>query len=410
MKDIRLLALPILLLMYSCYTIAQDTLVLPIVKGEHELPLPASGIEKGLIMESVVVSDSEKVQLNRKNSDHQFPLYLPRIMTLSEFTDYNYKREDSPFHDTVYASIFYQEEVGGMCFSMDINKNQDFLDDDVIPISENTPFRYDLTVSIPSTEHPKKEMILPLKIEYKSKSNEIWITNLLKYDVEYELADTSLQIELNVGTYYPNFSLLTPAPGLNKLIHQFYLLSEPFLFNDDFWMLQNLDIDKQTIELVRFPTNTRPKGYKQGYYVDLDSLFAGHGIPEEVNNRTDSSLFLLYFWGSWCQPCVKNMPKTNKIGQLAKGSDKLSMYGVAVMMSGQMEKDIREFEKEHTLTFSNFVESFDGAHPFMRKLLIMRYPSYYLLSSEGRIIHIGSRTKGVWNSLSQYGLDVPTGE
>lgn len=175
-------------------------------------------------------------------------------------------------------------------------------------------------------------------------------------------------------------------------------------------MLQNLDIDKQTIELVRFPTNTRPKGYKQGYYVDLDSLFADHDIPEEVHNRTDSSLFLLYFWGSWCQPCVKNMPKTNKIGKLAKASDRLSMYGVAVMMSGQVEKEIREFEKEHTLTFPNFVESFDGPYSLIRKLLIMRYPGYYLFNSEGKIIFKGSRTKGLWNSMSQYGLDVPTGE
>jgi thiol-disulfide isomerase/thioredoxin len=341
--------------------------------------------------------------LNLKNSDHRFPLYLPRILTLSEFTDYNYKREDSPFHDTVYASVFYQEEVGGMYFAMDINENQDFLDDEVIPILKNTPFRYDLPVSISSSGHPKKEMILPLKIEYKSKSNEIWVTNLLKYDIEYELGDTSLQIELNVGTYHPNFSLLTPAPGFNKLIHRFYLLSEPFLFNDNFWMLQNLNIDKQTIELVRFPTNTRPKGYKQGYYVDVDSLFADHGIPEEVQNRTDSSLFLLYFWGTWCHPCVKNMPKTNKLGQLAKGTDRLSMFGVALMSRGQVEQDIREFEKEYTLTFPSFVESFEAPHHFIRKLLNMRYPSYYLLNNKGRIIYKGENTPELWRALEKHG-------
>lgn len=404
MKGANLLLLPTLFSICGYFATAQDTLVLPIVKGEHELPIPSS-IEKGLIMASAVVSNSEEDQLNLRSKDYQFPLYVPRILTLSEFTDYDYQRKDSPFHDTVIASVFYQEEVGGMYFSIDINDNQDFLDDEVIPILENKPFRYELPVSISSSEYSKKEMTLPLQIEYKSNSNEIWVTNLLKYDIEYELGDTSLQIELNVSTYHPNFSLLTPAPGLNKLIYRFYLLSEPFLFNNNFWMLQSLNIDKQTIELVRFPTNTRPKGYKQGYYVDLDSLFSDQGIPEEVQNRTDSSLFLLYFWGTWCQPCVKSMPKNNKIGKAAKENDKFSMFGVALMKSGQKKADVRKFEQENSLTFSSFVETFKEPHYFIRKLLNMRYPSYYLFTSDGKIIHKGSRLEDVWEVLSKYGIE-----
>jgi thiol-disulfide isomerase/thioredoxin len=135
----------------------------------------------------------------------------------------------------------------------------------------------------------------------------------------------------------------------------------------------------------------------------VDSLFADHGIPEEVQNRTDSSLFLLYFWGTWCHPCVKNMPKTNKLGQLAKGTDRLSMFGVALMSRGQVEQDIREFEKEYTLTFPSFVESFEAPHHFIRKLLNMRYPSYYLLNNKGRIIYKGENTPELWRALEKHG-------
>lgn len=404
MRRFRLCIFSVFFLVFNYLIVAQDTLVLPVIKGEHEVPLP-SGIEKGLIMSSAVASEDNGRHLNLKNSDLRFPLYLPRILTLSEFTDYNYKRENSPFHDTVYASIFYQEEVEGMYFSMDINENEDFLDDEVIPISTSTPFRYDLPVSISSSQYSKMDMTIPLQIEYKSNSNEIMVTNLLKYDLEHELVDTSLQIELNIGTYHPNFSLLAFSPRLNKPIHRFYLLSEPFLFNNNFWVLQNLNIDNETIELVRLPMNSRPKGYKEGYYVDLDSLFVDHGIPEEVKNRTDSSLFLLYFWGTWCHPCIKSMPGTNEIGKAAQENERFSMYGVALMKSRQSEVDVREFEKENNLTFSSFVEPFKGPHSIIRKLLNMRYPSYYLFTGDGKIIHKGSRSEDLWKVLSKYGIE-----
>jgi thiol-disulfide isomerase/thioredoxin len=249
----------------------------------------------------------------------------------------------------------------------------------------------------------ESEYKIPLKLEYKSGRKGLLITSLLKYDIEYSFADTALRVVLNVGTYYPNFTIETPKVGTDELVKKNFLLKEPFFFMERYWVLQNLDIKNHTIELIRFPKGIKPKGYKQGYYVDVDSLFADHGIPEEVQNRTDSSLFLLYFWGTWCHPCVKNMPKTNKLGQLAKGTDRLSMFGVALMSRGQVEQDIREFEKEYTLTFPSFVESFEAPHHFIRKLLNMRYPSYYLLNNKGRIIYKGENTPELWRALEKHG-------
>jgi thiol-disulfide isomerase/thioredoxin len=324
---------------------------------------------------------------------------LPRIFNLAEFTGY----ESVPFQDTVYASIFHQQEVEGTYFAIDKNRNQDFLDDEVTPIVENIPVRYELPVSGVLNGNEESEYKIPLKLEYKSGRKGLLITSLLKYDIEYSFADTALRVVLNVGTYYPNFTIETPKVGTDELVKKNFLLKEPFFFMERYWVLQNLDIKNHTIELIRFPKGIKPKGYKQGYYVDVDSLFADHGIPEEVQNRTDSSLFLLYFWGTWCHPCVKNMPKTNKLGQLAKGTDRLSMFGVALMSRGQVEQDIREFEKEYTLTFPSFVESFEAPHHFIRKLLNMRYPSYYLLNNKGRIIYKGENTPELWRALEKHG-------
>lgn len=144
------------------------------------------------------------------------------------------------------------------------------------------------------------------------------------------------------------------------MIKRNYLLGEPFLFMERYWVLQNLDIGNHTIELIRFPISIKPKGYKQGYYVDFDSLFIEHTLPVEVANRSDSSLFVLYFWGSWCQPCIKNMPKTNKIGQLAREMDKLNMYGVAYMRRDETTPDLRRFEDEHGLSFHSYTEKYKG--------------------------------------------------
>jgi len=388
-------------------SVAQDTLVLPIVKGEYELPLPNSGGQNGWIM-SFVVKPGDKISSQKIGSGHQFPIYVPRILSLSEYADGQPSNMEQSLSDTVYAYVFHKESGEGMYFSMDLNKNQDFLDDDSVPILENTPFRYELPTIISSGDGPEKELVLPLKIEYRSTSNELLVTNLLKYDIQYEWWDTTLDVALTLGTYMPNFSFETAAPGLKGHIFRNYLLGEPFLFMNRFWVLQNLNIENNTIELVQFPPKTRPIGYKKGYFVNLDSLFSDHRIPPEVRDRGDSALIVLYFWGTWCQPCIKNMPKTQKIGDLAMESEKLSMFGVSLLKSNQTEKDIREFEKENDIHFPNFVESMDGNFSLIRKLRNISYPNYFLFNTAGKILYRGRKSEELISVLSEFGVHQET--
>jgi thiol-disulfide isomerase/thioredoxin len=406
MLNTRLLVMFLSFLTIHIFASAQDTLILPITKGEYELPLNTSGGSDPWIMAVAVVADSTKKFHSSENiSGYQYPLYVPRIFSITEYTDDDYKRKALLFHDTIYASVFHRDGMEGLFYAMDINKNKIFLDDEVIPISENEPIRYELPIRIPSNGNQNKEIILPLEVEYKAKYNKIRVTNLLKYDIEYEWMDSKLQLELEIGGYQPNFSVLSPSATSKKGNYRNYLLGEPFLFMNRFWMLQKLDMENNTTELVRFPRNTKPIGYKKSYYVELDSLFSDHYIPEKVKNRSDSSLFVLYFWGTWCPPCIKNMPKTKKISQLAQETDKLSMFGVALLKSGQVEEDVREFEKENKLKFSNFVESFKGNASLVRKLRNISYPNYYLFNHEGKIIHKGRETGKLRNILSKYGVE-----
>jgi len=152
--------------------------------------------EKGWIFETVFVSDSNTEVLKEESSEYRYSIYLPRIFNLAGISEDG----SMPYQDTIYASIFHQQEVEGTYFAMDKNRNQDFLDDEIIPIVENIPVRYELPVSGVSNGNEESEYKIPLKIEYRSGRNELLITSLLKYDVEYSIADTALRVVLNVGT------------------------------------------------------------------------------------------------------------------------------------------------------------------------------------------------------------------
>jgi thiol-disulfide isomerase/thioredoxin len=373
---------------------AQDTLIVPIDKDKHEMSFSIR--ENGWILTSAISPSGEEALLGR-SAIKQYSLYIPQFFYL--------KRLGSVlFQDTIEAAVFHQLEASGLFFAIDLNRNHDFQDEEVIPIKEDVPFYYELTVPIKTEFRKDKSYNIPLKLLYSSATGAISITSLMKYDINYSLPDTFLKVELNVGVYYPNFIFKTQEIGKEIFENKNYLLGEPFLFMGQYWVFQNLDILNETIELIRFKKGAEPKGYKQGYFVDLNRLFLGHLIPKEVINRSDSSLFILYFWGSWCQPCVQNMPATNQIGAWAKGKDGIHMYGVAFMRSNQNKTDVRAFERKHDLSFFNFTESpKQSFHPMINKLRVNNYPTYLLIDGRGEILHRGATAKDLWEALDNYG-------
>jgi len=93
---------------------------------------------------------------------------------------------------------------------------------------------------------------------------------------------------------------------------------------------------------------------------------------------------LLNFWGTWCLPCIHEIPDLRDI-QLLYGSTELEIVSIAVE---RKEKDIKFFTDSAGMKWTNISELNDED---FQKTISYRYgvgmfPTNYLLDKEGKII------------------------
>ncbi len=102
-------------------------------------------------------------------------------------------------------------------------------------------------------------------------------------------------------------------------------------------------------------------------------------VPSSVDlSKLRGTPVLLDFWGTWCGPCVKNLPKVEAIYK--KFADKgLTVIGVH---SNKASESVAEFLKENDITFPVVVDTGDSAKAYR----IESYPTYFLIDRQGKVV------------------------
>jgi len=138
-----------------------------------------------------------------------------------------------------------------------------------------------------------------------------------------------------------------------------------------------------------------------GGYAIGSSVFGGSGQPEEGSKAPSFELLgldgkthtldeykgksvVLNFWGSWCSPCVKEMPALQ--AQWEKWQDKdVVVIGVNV---GEDQMTVENFVKQVDI---NFPILMDTGRDAVRKYGISPLPTTFFINTKGKVatIHIG---------------------
>lgn len=102
-------------------------------------------------------------------------------------------------------------------------------------------------------------------------------------------------------------------------------------------------------------------------------------VPSSVDlSKLRGTPVLLDFWGTWCGPCVKNLPKIEALHKefAVKG---LTVIGVH---SNKASETVGEFLTENKITFPIVVDTGDTATAFG----IESYPTYFLIDRQGKVV------------------------
>lgn len=92
---------------------------------------------------------------------------------------------------------------------------------------------------------------------------------------------------------------------------------------------------------------------------------------------------LVDFWATWCKPCVKSMPKIQKL-QDELGGEGFRAVGFAIDEGEDAAKKVRAFTEKKGLTYAIAVDS--GSAPAWEAFHVAAVPAMYLVDRAGNIV------------------------
>lgn len=132
--------------------------------------------------------------------------------------------------------------------------------------------------------------------------------------------------------------------------------------------------------------------------IKLDKIVSGG--PAAINGWEDlkGKAVVLEFWGTYCDPCVENIPHFNSLAARFAGKPV-----VFLSVSRESEQDVRDFLRDHEM--SGIVAA--DAPAAYRSFRVMGIPHTVLLDKESRVAKVtypSDVDEQVLNSLLDGGL------
>jgi thiol-disulfide isomerase/thioredoxin len=129
---------------------------------------------------------------------------------------------------------------------------------------------------------------------------------------------------------------------------------------------------------------TRVKGIEAtliGKLVDnftTDATFSGEIFEF---NSLRGKYVLIDFWGTWCGPCIEEMPKVKAYQE--KYADKLTVLGIN---QGDTKDKIEKFITPNGYTWTHLMDGKGDAN-FVFKFNVAGFPTKFIVDPEGKVLH-----------------------
>jgi len=153
-------------------------------------------------------------------------------------------------------------------------------------------------------------------------------------------------------------------------------------------VLRSAAVIKFTIEKQQSTTQIPPIDLKSLIYPgsgEIAPLFEAKTFDGKVVSLTDcrGKIVLLDFWGTWCRPCVQQMPKIKKVYEAFKNDENFVMLGM------NLDWDLKKAENYITAEKINWPQLSLGSmseSDIVKNYGIGGVPALILIGSDGKII------------------------
>ena len=98
-------------------------------------------------------------------------------------------------------------------------------------------------------------------------------------------------------------------------------------------------------------------------------------------NSLKGKYVLIDFWGTWCGPCIAEMPKVKEYQE--KYKDELVILGVN---QGDSKEQVEKFITPNAYTWTHLMNG-NGDDDFVLKFNVAGFPTKFIIDPEGKILH-----------------------
>lgn len=214
------------------------------------------------------------------------------------------------------------------------------------------------------------------------KSNKYWIS---------EVNIDSVMYEIKIFPYIIKPSIFINS---NNLKFETIKLNEVFILAEKYYKINSIDYINQKSKLVSVLGKDTLYGYKKGkQLLNFNNIWKS----DIINTFPDITLKkynLFHFWGEWCHPCIKRIPK-DIILYSRIDTNEVNIINVAfILKTDSKEKTINLISKYSIPGY----HLFDKSEILIWPLHIETYPSIVLVDNLGKILYrsdIGKNRKDV---------------
>jgi thiol-disulfide isomerase/thioredoxin len=134
--------------------------------------------------------------------------------------------------------------------------------------------------------------------------------------------------------------------------------------------------------------NNQPEKYNDGQVLDCSSIKKSKDVGLQLQCIGDETLtnfealrgpMLLNVWGTWCAPCLDELPLLRRFHD--QYGDRVQVVGLNV--EEQDKSDVEPFIKEHGIVWPSLYDP-DGR---TRKVIGMGVPVTWFIDSDGTVVH-----------------------
>jgi len=316
--------------------------------------------------------------------------------------------------DGVVSIVYGKNKVGEEVLIVDQNNNEDFSDDEVVEFKSTMLSFQEMEVELNIAEliidfeifrdgeiqqeskpfafsYMPDEGLISLGMAYYEYLTGVWSNDFFSYDValfesSYKAQHrpnpyTMLLIDINKDGYF-DFE-----DGSNEA----YKTNEPFNISGITWEIDSLYTDGSAVQLVKSDSSVLPvTALRSGEKAPNFKATTIDGKKLELNDF-QGKYVLIDFWGTWCGPCIDELPNLKKAYN-EYHSKGFEIIGIA---TDDNPNKVKNFVEKNDLEWVQIFEEHLSEEAKINKLYdVQGYPQQYLVGPDGVILNSGFEIRG----------------